>query len=493
MHIFGKTAEFAAKIHALNRSQAVIEFELDGTIVDANDNFLNTVGYRRDEVIGKHHKMFVDPDFAGSAEYRSFWEALRRGEYQAREFMRLAKGGRHIWIQASYNPLLDRNGRPYKVVKFATDVTDQKLRCADFESQIEAIHKSQAVIEFALDGSILTANDNFLKTTGYARDEIVGKHHGMFVEPSYRRSSDYRVFWDSLRRGEYQAGEYKRIGKGGRPVWIQATYNPVHGADGRLLKVVKFATDITPQVEQRERRAELQKSIDADLAEITASVGSASQRMAAMASASTQSSSTMQAAAGGAEELAASVGEISRQTAVALTISKQAVEQADQTGQIVSSLAVAAQKIGDVVQLINSIAAQTNLLALNATIEAARAGESGRGFAVVAAEVKSLASQTARATGEIGNQISEVQASTGNAVAVIKAISETISEVNQISASIAASVEEQSAVTQSISSNMQVAALGVADITSNMGEIAEATRSIDAATRKVQAASRATA
>jgi len=276
MPIFGGTAERTAKIDALNKSQAVIEFDLDGNIVDANQNFLDTVGYRRDEIVGKHHRMFVDPAYAGTEDYAGFWQALRRGEYQAREFMRLAKGGRRIWIQASYNPLLDRAGRPYKVVKFATDITAQKLRCADFESQIRAIQKSQAVIEFALDGTVLTANDNFLAATGYALDEIKSQHHSMFVEPGVRNTSDYRAFWESLRRGEYQSGEYRRVGKSGRPIWIQATYNPVHGADGQLLKVVKFATDITRQVEQRERRVELQKSIDADLAEITASVGAAS-------------------------------------------------------------------------------------------------------------------------------------------------------------------------------------------------------------------------
>jgi methyl-accepting chemotaxis protein len=379
------------------------------------------------------------------------------------------------------------------VVKFATDITDQKLRNADYEGQLKAIHKSQAVIEFNLDGTIITANDNFLKTLGYSLDEIRGKHHRLFVEPQERESSAYRAFWEALGRGEYQAAEYKRVGKGGRTIWIQASYNPIHDADGKIMKVVKFATDITAQVEDRIRRSDLQKTIDNDLGEITASVATTSERVTSAASASTQASSNMQAVAAGAEELAASVAEISRQSADALAISQQAVTQANETSGIVAGLATAAQKIGDVVKLINSIAEQTNLLALNATIEAARAGEAGRGFAVVASEVKSLASQTAKATEEISGQVAEVQSTTGSAVSVIEAITQTISRINEISSAIAAAVEEQASVTQSISSNMQVAAKGVADITSSMSEIADVTQSVDTATRKVKDASRALA
>lgn len=490
MPMFKSSQELTAKMQALSKSQAIIEFNLDGTILTANPNFLNAMGYGLDEIQGKHHSMFMEPDQRDRSEYRQFWDALRRGEFQAGEFQRIAKGGRPIWIQASYNPLLDRGGKPFKVVKFAADITERKLRSADCEGQIAAIQKSQAVIEFNLDGTIITANENFLATLGYRLDEIEGKHHGMFVEPDYRNSAEYRQFWEALRQGNYQAAEYKRVAKGGKAIWIQASYNPIRGADGKLVKVVKFATDTTAQVEDRIRRGEVQKSIDLDLGLITEAVTSTSERVTTAASASTQTSSNMQAVASGAEELAASVGEISRQASDALNISLQAVQQANETSAIVSGLATSAQKIGDVVKLINNIAEQTNLLALNATIEAARAGDAGRGFAVVASEVKSLATQTAKATDEISSQIAEVQGTTTSAVNVIEAISQTISRINEISAAIAASVEEQASVTQSISSNMQVAAKGVSDINSSMTDIANATRSVDESTRKVREASR---
>jgi methyl-accepting chemotaxis protein len=493
MHFLRRPNDLASKFAALDKSQAIIEFDPEGTILAANENFLGVIGYRLDEIRGKHHSLFVDPAERDSGAYRDFWAALKRGEFQSREFKRIAKGGREIWIQASYNPLLDGKGRPFKVVKFATDITAAKLRNVECEEQIKAIEKSQAVIRFTPDGAILDANENFLKALGYELAEIQGKHHSLFVEPAERDHPTYRAFWESLRRGEYQAAEYKRIGKGGKAVWIQASYNPISDGNGRIIKVVKFATDITAQVEDRLRRAEVQQTIDADLGLITDAMAKTTGQVSSAAGASTQTSSNVQAVAAGAEELAASVGEISRQASDALSISRQAVMQADETSTIVSGLAEAAERIGDVVKLINNIADQTNLLALNATIEAARAGEAGRGFAVVASEVKSLAAQTAKATDDISSQIAEVQGATGNAVGVIEAISQTISRINEISSAIAASVEEQASVTQSISSNMQVAAKGVNEVNDSLSDIAESARSVDEATRKVKDASRALA
>ncbi len=215
--------DYAAQAAAANRSQAIVEFNLDGTIITANDNFLKALGYTLAEIQGKHHSMFVEPAFQDSPAYREFWASLNRGDFQAAEYKRVGKGAKEVWIQASYNPIFDDKGKPFKVVKFATDVTGEKLRNADLAGQIEAIGKSQAVIEFDMDGTIIKANDKFLSALGYSLSEIRGRHHSMFVDPSERDGAEYRAFWDSLNKGHYQAAEYKRIGKSGKEVYIQAS------------------------------------------------------------------------------------------------------------------------------------------------------------------------------------------------------------------------------------------------------------------------------
>jgi len=244
-HLDADQHELQAKIDALNKVQAIIEFNLDGTVITANENFLTVLGYQLDEIKGQHHSMFVEPAYRASAEYKQFWRDLNDGKFQAAEFKRIGKGGKEVWIQASYNPIFDLDGKPYKVVKFAIDVTASKLKTADYEGQIAAVSKAQAVIEFNLDGTIITANENFLTVLGYQLDEIKGKHHSMFVEPSYRESADYKRFWRDLNDGKFQAAEYKRIGKGGKEVWILASYNPIFDLNGRPFKVVKYATDVT--------------------------------------------------------------------------------------------------------------------------------------------------------------------------------------------------------------------------------------------------------
>jgi methyl-accepting chemotaxis protein len=244
-------SDLSAVYQALDRVQAIIEFELDGTVISANENFLRMLGYDRDEIVGKHHRIFCDPGYADSPQYAKFWQKLGRGEYHAAEFKRLAKGGREIWLQASYNPIFDMDGKPFRIVKFATDVTEVKRQNAEYEGKVEAINRAQAVIEFELDGTVITANENFLHIFDYSLDEIVGKHHRIFCDPGYADSPQYVEFWQKLGRGEYDAGEFKRINKDGSEVWLQASYNPIFDIDGKPLKVVKFASDITQEVEAR--------------------------------------------------------------------------------------------------------------------------------------------------------------------------------------------------------------------------------------------------
>ncbi len=241
-------ADYRGQIAAVGKAQAVIEFRLDGTVLAANDNFCRALGYEASQIIGQHHRLFVDPADAAAPAYQQFWAKLQRGEYDAGVYKRIGQGDREVWIQASYNPILDTNGKPFKVVKYATDITAQRLRAADFEGQLSAIGKAQAVIEFSLDGKVLTANQNFLDTLGYTLSEVQGQHHSMFVDPAHRASVDYRLFWEKLGRGEYDAGQYLRVGKGGREVWIQASYNPILDLDGKPFKVVKYATDVTANV-----------------------------------------------------------------------------------------------------------------------------------------------------------------------------------------------------------------------------------------------------
>ncbi|MET1412248.1 PAS domain-containing methyl-accepting chemotaxis protein [Roseibium sp. HPY-6] len=479
-----------AVINAFSRSQAMIEFTPDGHILDANANFLGAMGYTLEEIKGQHHRLFVDPEYGDSKDYSDFWQDLARGEFKAEEFLRFDKSGNEVWIQASYNPVVNAAGKVVKVVKIASDITEQKRRNADFEGQIDALNRSQAVIHFELDGTIIDANENFLGAMGYSIDEIRGQHHRMFVEYDYGQSSQYQQFWEELGRGEFKADEFKRVAKGGREIWIQATYNPIMDASGRPFKVVKFASDITEQVQERHRRSQVQETIDTELAEMAQSISKTVHQASESASASEQTSSSVQTVAAASEELVASIQEISRQVQVALEVSNNAQGEAERSSEIMSGLSEDAKTIGSVIELIDGIADQTNLLALNATIEAARAGEAGKGFAVVASEVKSLASQTSKATEEISTQVSSVQETTERAVDAISSIMDVIKNIAEIATSISTAVEEQTAVTNDISSNMQAAAQGVDLINSNLKTISSSASQLEGVTDNVRQASR---
>ncbi len=484
-------ADYRGQIAAIGKSQAVVEFDLDGTILSANDNFLRAVGYALEEIRGRHHSMFVDEAQRQGFEYKEFWARLARGEYQSGEFKRLGKGGREVWIQGAYNPILDNNGRPFKVVKFASDVTRQKVLNADFTGQIAAIGKSQAVVEFDLDGTILSANDSFLRAMGYALEEIKGRHHSMFVDEAQRQGFEYKEFWARLARGEYQSGEFKRVGKGGREVWIQGAYNPILDLNGRPFKVVKFATDITDQVKMRQglqtllaqvaRDAGSLSSASTELTAVSQQMASNAEETAAQANvaaaAAEQVSKNVVTVSTGIEEMGASIREIAKNAHEAAKVATAAVKVAEKTNATVAKLGESSAEIGNVIKVITSIAQQTNLLALNATIEAARAGEAGKGFAVVANEVKELAKQTAKATEDISRKIEAIQSDTKGSVEAIGRIGQIINQINDFQNTIASAVEEQTATTAEISRNVSEAALGSNEIAQNVTGVAVAARS----------------
>ncbi len=483
MFVTRKQVETEAKLAALDRSQAVIEFEPTGTIVSANANFLKALGYSLAEIKGRHHSMFVDPDTRAGEGYRRFWADLAGGAFQSGEYKRIAKDGAEIWIQATYNPVLDRKGRVVKVVKFAIDITECKQRAADCEGQIAAIGKSQAVIEFKIDGTIITANANFLNTLGYSLAEIEGRHHSMFVDAATRENASYRQFWAALARGQYQAAEYKRIGKDGKEIWIQASYNPILDLSGRPVKVVKYATDTTQQVMTRLRNEQAQRTITQSLSGIAKAIGDASSQSNAAAATSADTTTTVQAIASGAEELNASVKEIAETMNRSRLATDTAAESIHQADLATAGLTGAAQAMNGIVELIQGIADQINLLALNATIEAARAGEAGRGFAVVATEVKNLASQAKSATEQIAREIGNVQDVSKNVATVLGTIGGTMTSLREYVGGAAVAVEQQSAVARDMSSNMQMTAASVAAVSDNLARIARAT---DAASDSAQ-------
>jgi methyl-accepting chemotaxis protein len=484
-------ADYRSQIAAIGKSQAVVEFDMDGTIISANDNFLHAMGYALEEIKGQHRSMFADESQRQSFEYKDFWTRLARGEYQSGEFKRMGKGGREVWIQGAYNPILDLNGRPSKVVMFATDVTSQKLRNADFTGQIAAIGKSQAVVEFDLDGTIISANDNFLRAMGYVLEEIKGRHHSMFVDEAQRQSFEYKDFWTRLARGEYQSGEFKRVGKGGREVWIQGAYNPILDLNGRPFKVVKFASDITDQVKMRRGLQTLLAQVAKDACSLSGAsteLTALSQQMASnaeetaaqanvAAAAAEQVSKNVVTVSTGIEEMGASIREIAKNAHEAAKVATAAVKVAEKTNATVAKLGESSAEIGNVIKVITSIAQQTNLLALNATIEAARAGEAGKGFAVVANEVKELAKQTAKATEDISRKIEAIQADTKGSVEAIGQIGKIINQINDFQNTIASAVEEQTATTAEISRNVSEAALGSNEIAQNVTGVAMAARS----------------
>ena len=500
-----KDADYRGQIAAIDRAQAVIEFDMDGTVREVNENFVRAMGYARADVIGKHHSMFVEPVLAASPGYREFWARLNRGESELGTYKRVARGGREVWLQASYNPIPDASGKPFKVVKYASDVTQQMARNADLEGQLAAIDRGQAVIEFDMDGTVRKANDNFALLMGYTPAEVVGRHHSMFVEAAFAASAEYRASWARLNRGESESGTFKRMAKGGREVWIHASYNPIPDANGKPFKVVKYATEVTATMQaQRELQnaveqtqdavrhaidgdlthripmegksgdlellcrgvnsllestSDLVKRVKAAVAQVHAGAEEISRGNTNLSQRTEEQASSLEETASSMEEMTSTVKQTADNAGQANQLALAARQQAEKGGSVVSNAVTAmnginaqSKKIADIIGVIDEIAFQTNLLALNAAVEAARAGEQGRGFAVVATEVRNLAGRSATAAKEIKALIQDSVAKVEEGSKLVDESGKTLEEivgavkkVTDIVAEIAAASREQSA------------------------------------------------
>ncbi len=373
-------------LQALDRSTAVVHLGLDGKVLKANTMFGEIFGLTPEELSGKQHSQLCAPDYAQSAEYQEFWRRLRAGETFTGLFQRRHRDGSLVWLRATYNPLINRSGDVTRIVKLASDVTEQTEARVRSTAVLSAIDRSMAVIAFDIDGHIQEVNDNFLQCMGYRRENLIGQHHRIFCAPEYATSTNYAAFWKDLRQGRFFQGQVQRVNRSGAVVWLEASYNPIKTLEGHVTGVVKIATDITANVVKGQAR---QKGVNTAY-----SMAMETQQI------SNQSSQTVQQTVQQIQSMAASFGDSVRR---------------------VATLGQHTKGIGDSVEAIRRVAEQTNLLALNAAVEAARAGESGRGFAVVAGEVRQLAANSKATTETITKTIASIQAEVASLTTAMQA------------------------------------------------------------------------
>jgi methyl-accepting chemotaxis protein len=497
-----EVVELRVRADITNLTSIVSESDLKGDILSVNQKFIEISKYNRDELIGKPHNTTRHPDMPKDT-FKDLWSTIGRGNTFRGIIKNRAKDGTAYYVDAVIAPVMGENGKPRKYIGVRYDITASEIERQNMKGVLDAVNGAYAYIEFDTKGTVLQANANFLNVLGYKLDEIVGRHHRMFVAPAFANSPDYVDFWNDLSGGKSRCDIFKRIAKDGREVWIQAVYAPVKDEMGRVTKVVKIATDVT---EQKVADAKLVRTIGI-VAQNSQALSSASEELTAtsqqmvsnaeetstqagvVSAAAEQVSKNVQTVASATEEMSSSIREIAKNAQDAAKVASTAVKAAETTNLTINKLGESSAQIGKVIKVITSIAQQTNLLALNATIEAARAGEAGKGFAVVANEVKELAKETAKATEDISQKIEAIQCDTKSAIQAIAEIGTIINKINDYQNTIASAVEEQTATTNEISRNVSEASKGSAEIAQNIIGVAEAAKSTSAGASDTQRAS----